>query len=484
MRVLENLEPKNVFRFFEELTQISRPSHQEKAVSDYLVRFAKDRGLEVHQDALYNVIIIKEASEGYEDAEPIILQGHMDMVCETAPGCTKDMSREGLDLAVDGDYISAKGTTLGGDDGVAVAYALALLDDETLSHPRLEFVCTVAEEVGMDGAHAIDCSPLKGHLMLNMDSEDEGVVLAGCAGGGSAKVSLPAEREACPWERVTLQVTGLTGGHSGTEINKGRASSAAVLARVLREAADQTGLRLAAMMNGSKDNAISREGAALAAVENRQVFADAVKASASAIAEEVHVVDPGLTIAVTDGRPVAGVSPEAEVLTAAATRRALALMAALPAGVQRMSDNVAGLVETSLNWGVATLDGDGLLMRAALRSSVETAYRALAAKVRWVAESLGAAAEMSGEYPAWEWVEHSVLRDKMARIYRDMFGKELVIEAIHAGVECGLLAGKIADLDAISMGPDILDIHTPQERLSISSTKRMYDFIVKIIETK
>jgi putative OPT family oligopeptide transporter len=192
----------------------------------------------------------------------------------------------------------------------------------------------------------------------------------------------------------------------------------------------------------------------------------------------------GMTIAVTDGRPVAGVSPEAEVLTAAATRRALALMAALPAGVQRMSDNVAGLVETSLNWGVATLDGDGLLMRAALRSSVGTAYRALAAKVRWVAESLGAAAEMSGEYPAWEWVEHSVLRDKMARIYRDMFGKELVIEAIHAGVECGLLAGKIADLDAISMGPDILDIHTPQERLSISSTKRMYDFIVKIIETK
>lgn len=208
MRVLENLEPKNVFRFFEELTQIPRPSHQEKAVSDYLVRFAKDRGLEVHQDALYNVIIIKEASEGYEDAEPIILQGHMDMVCETAPGCTKDMSREGLDLAVNGDYISAEGTTLGGDDGVAVAYALALLDDETLSHPRLEFVCTVAEEVGMDGAHAIDCSPLKGHLMLNMDSEDEGVVLAGCAGGGSAKVSLPAEREACPWERVTLQVTG------------------------------------------------------------------------------------------------------------------------------------------------------------------------------------------------------------------------------------------------------------------------------------
>lgn len=484
MRVLENLEPKNVFRFFEELTQIPRPSHQEKAVSDYLVRFAKARDLEVHQDAIYNVIIIKEASEGYESEAPIILQGHMDMVCETAPGCTKDMSREGLDLVVDGDYISAKGTTLGGDDGVAVAYALALLDDETLSHPRLEFVCTVAEEVGMDGAHAIDCSPLKGHLLLNMDSENEGVVLAGCAGGGSAKVRLPAERAGSPWERVTLQVTGLTGGHSGTEINKGRASSVAILGRVLREAAEQTGLRLLAMTNGSKDNAISREGAALVAVENRQVFAGAVRQSEAAIAAEVHVADPKLTIAVTNGRPVAGVSPEADVLSAAATRRALTLMAALPAGVQRMSDNVAGLVETSLNWGVATLDGNGLLMRAALRSSVGTAYQALAAKARWIAEAFGARVQMSGEYPAWEWVENSVLRDKMARIYRDMFGKELVIEAIHAGVECGLLAGKIANLDAISMGPNILDIHTPQERLSISSTKRMYDFIVKIIEAK
>lgn len=484
MRVLENLEPKNVFRFFEELTQIPRPSHQEKAVSDYLVRFAKARGLEVHQDAIYNVIIIKEASTGYENEAPIILQGHMDMVCETAPGCTKDMSREGLDLVVTGDYISAKGTTLGGDDGVAVAYALALLDDETLAHPRLEFVCTVAEEVGMDGAHAIDCSPLKGHLLLNMDSEDEGVVLAGCAGGGTAEVSLPAEREACPWERATLQVTGLTGGHSGTEINKGRSSSVAVLARVLREAADQTDLRLLAMVNGSKDNAISREGTALVAVENRQAFADAVAASAKAIAAEVHAADPGLAITVTTGRPVAGVAQDADALNAEATRRALALMTALPAGVQRMSDNVAGLVETSLNWGVATLDGDGLVMRAALRSSVGTAYRALADKVRWVAQSLGATVETGGEYPAWEWVEDSVLRDKMARIYREMFGKELVIEAIHAGVECGLLAGKIPNLDAISMGPDILDIHTPQERLSISSTKRMYDFIVKIIETK
>ncbi len=214
MRVLENIEPKAVFHFFEDLTQIPRPSYHEKAVSDYLVKFAKDRGLEVYQDKLYNVIIIKEASEGYENEEPIILQGHMDMVCEKDPGVTKDMEKEGLDLEVDGDYIRAKGTTLGGDDGIAVAYALALLDSKTLRHPRLEFICTVSEEVGMDGAHAIDLSPIKGHILLNMDSENEGVVLAGCAGGGCATVTLPVIREPFDGKIMHIHVNGLIGGHS------------------------------------------------------------------------------------------------------------------------------------------------------------------------------------------------------------------------------------------------------------------------------
>ena len=269
MRVLEKLEPKSVFYFFEELTKIPRPSYHEKAVSDYLVQFAKDRDLEVHQDALYNVIIIKEASEGYEDAEPIILQGHMDMVCEKDPGVAKDMEKEGLDLEIDGDYIRAKGTTLGGDDGIAVAYALALLDSRTLRHPRLEFVCTVSEEVGMDGAHAIDLSPLKGHLLLNMDSEEEGVVLAGCAGGGTAAVTLPAEREKSDWSRMHVHIHGLQGGHSGSEINKGRASSAELTGRVLRGLSAVSDLRVIACVNGTKDNAISREGRILLAVRDK-----------------------------------------------------------------------------------------------------------------------------------------------------------------------------------------------------------------------
>ncbi|MGI6118027.1 MAG: aminoacyl-histidine dipeptidase [Bilifractor sp.] len=484
MRVLENLEPKSVFHFFEDLTQIPRPSYHEKAVSDYLIRFAKDRGLECYQDDLYNVIIIKEASEGYEAEEPIILQGHMDMVCEKNPGVEKDMEKEGLDLMIDGDYVRAKGTTLGGDDGIAIAYALALLDSKTLKHPRLEFVCTVSEEVGMDGAHAIDLSPLKGHLLLNMDSENEGIVLAGCAGGGSANLSLPVKREACGWERVCIHIHKLAGGHSGTEINKGHASSVELTGRVLRGLWDVSALRLVSLENGSKDNAISREGSILLAVENKKAAEDRLAEIAGAVSAEYSVADPEVCIEFRDPAEFGGVPEDADPISEEDTKAVITLLTALPQGVQRMSDHVEGLVETSLNWGVATLHTDQFYMKSAIRSSVGTAKDSLIRKVRWIAENRGASCEMTGEYPAWEWVQNSPLRDKMARIYKEMFGKDLVIEAIHAGVECGLLADKIPNMDAISMGPDILDIHTPDEHLSISSVQRMWDYIVRIIEEK
>ena len=497
MRVLENIEPKAVFHFFEDLTQIPRPSYHEKAVSDYLVKFAKDRGLEAYQDKLYNVIIIKEASEGYENEEPIILQGHMDMVCEKDPGVTKDMEKEGLDLEVDGDYIRAKGTTLGGDDGIAVAYALALLDSKTLRHPRLEFICTVSEEVGMDGAHAIDLSPIKGHILLNMDSENEGVVLAGCAGGGCATVTLPVIREPFDGKIMHIHVNGLIGGHSGAEINKGRASSVELEGRILRALSDVSEIRLIACVNGNKDNAISRDGHLLLAVRDEAAVLKKLQEVETAVRAEYSVVDPDIRFtaedaekfpAVTDGKAeaeAAAKTPAAWLpLTAEDTKRVISLLTELPQGIQRMDDNIPGMVETSLNWGVATLDGGRFMMRAAVRSSVSTAKDALFEKLAWIAESCGASMDISGEYPAWEWVDKSVLRDKMARIYREMFGKDLVIETIHAGVECGLLSEKIPGMDAVSMGPNIIDIHTPREHLSISSVQRMWDFIVRIIETK
>lgn len=480
MGVLSELQPKDVFKYFEEITQIPRPSYHEKAISDYLVKFAKDRGLEVYQDDIYNVIMIKEASEGYEDQEPIILQGHMDMVCEKNPGVEKDMEHEGLDLYIDGDYVRAKGTTLGGDDGIAVAYALALLDDDTLKHPRLEFVCTVSEEVGMDGAQAIDCSPLKGHILLNMDSENEGVVLAGCAGGGCANITLPVKREASTVNQKSIKVTGLTGGHSGTEINKGRANSLFTMTRIFRylSAADPD-FRIITLSSGSKDNAIPRESIAVISTSLADdKFEEIIRNAEKALKDEYSASDPDLTVEISDSD--SKVSP----LDKASSANVIALLSSVPNGVQRMSDNVEGLVETSLNWGVSDLHYNELNMKAAVRSSVGTAFDSLISQISCITAYHGAEFKVTGAYPAWEWVKESVLRDRMQKIYKDMFGKDLVIEAIHAGVECGLLAGKIKNLDAISMGPNIIDIHTPNEHLSISSVKRMYDFIKAVVSYK
>ena len=483
MGVLSALEPGEVFRFFEEISRIPRPSYHEQAISDYLVSFAKDRGLEYYQDQLYNVIIIKEATPGYEDVAPIIIQGHMDMVCETAPGCTKDMEKEGLELLVEGDFVKAKGTTLGGDDGIAVAYALAILDSNTLAHPRLEFICTVAEEVGMDGAHGIDVSMLKGHKLLNIDSEEEGIVLASCAGGGNVKLHLAAEREAAEGAFFTLTVAGLTGGHSGVEINKGRANASQLMARVLVSLMKHYPLRLVTMSGGSKDNAITRECTAQLVLTERTALA-ALKAEVQALEErlkkEYAVSDPELSLCAGESSERAAFEP----LSESCTRKAAALILAVPNGVQRMSDDIPGLVETSLNVGVNQLSEKELLLSYAVRSSVSTAFDALLEKMTAIADVFGAETVVSAVYPAWEYVRESALREDMSRVYREMFGTELKVEAIHAGVECGILAGKIRDLDAVSMGPNLYDIHTPGERLSISSTKRMYDYIVKLLACK
>ena len=482
MHVLEHLEPADVFRFFEEISSIPRPSHHEKAISDYLVRFAKERGLEYYQDGLYNVIIIKEASEGYEDQEPLILQGHMDMVCEKKPGCGKDMEKEGLDLVIDGDYIRAEGTTLGGDDGIAVACALALLDDETLKHPRLEFVCTVCEEVGMDGAHALDCSPLKGRLLLNIDSEVEGIVTAGCAGGARINISLPVEREKDWGNLYFLEITGLLGGHSGVEIDKQRMNATVLAGRILRALYEKGDASLFTLTGGTKDNAIPSRTTALLLVREEDAAAAAVKQIEAEVRKELAVTDPGLKIRFSpaDAQDARNLVP----LKKESAYQVISLLTALPNGVVRMSDSIPGMVQTSLNLGCASLEQNSLNLGLSLRSSVASELHELADRVIWTAGALGASAELSGEYPAWEYVRESSLRDRMAVIFREIYGKEMKVETIHAGLECGLLSEKIKDLDAVSIGPDILDIHTPEERLSIASVQRTYDFIRRIVEAK
>lgn len=480
MSVLSNLEPKEVFRYFEEISGIPRPSYKEEKISNYLAAFAKEHNLEYYQDELKNVIIIKEASAGYEDVEPIILQGHMDMVCEKVPGCDIDFENDGLKLMIEGDYVTADGTTLGGDNGIAAAYALAILASDEIEHPRLEFMCTVSEEVGMEGASGIDVSVLKGRKLLNLDSEEEGIMLISCAGGCRAEAELPVEWEMTEGWQIEIHIKGLLGGHSGVEINKGRANSNMLLGRILLTAGEVQPYRLMSCEGGNKDNVIPRETKAVVVVkENADAFAAAVERMGAEIAAEYAAADPDIAVSAK----VIG-SGLVKTLTEDTTKRAAALINTLPNGIQRMSADIEGLVETSLNLGVLRLTEEVLALRYALRSSVGTELRYLRAKMRMIAEQFGGSLILSSDYPAWEYKRDSKLRDDMAEVYRRMYGTEMKIEAIHAGLECGILAGKIPNLDAVSIGPDMRDVHTAEEKLSISSTKRTWEFLLEVIKCR
>lgn len=480
MSVLEGLEPREVFHYFEEISKIPRPSYKEEKISNYLVEFAKAHSLEYYQDGLNNVIIIKEATSGYEEVEPVIIQGHMDMVCEKEPDCTIDFEKDPLSLQIEGDYIMANGTTLGGDDGIAVAYALAILDSDTIAHPRLEFICTVSEEVGMEGAKGIDVSMLKGKKLLNLDSEDEGMMLVSCAGGCSAECVLPAEWEKAAGQEVIIHVSGLKGGHSGAEIDKGRANSNLLLGRILLELSEVFSYQIRELCGGNKDNAIPRESKAVILVQNQaKKLANHIEEIAEEIGKEFSTSDPDIRVTVTVVE-----SSEAEVLTADATRKSVVLLNLLPNGIQRMSDDIQGLVETSLNLGVMNLQHENLSLRYAVRSSVGTEKKYLLKKLTALTEEFGGSVTCTGDYPAWEYRKESKFREDMVRIFREMYGYEPKVEAIHAGLECGILAGKIQNLDGVSIGPDMIAIHTTEEKLSISSTQRVWEYILKVLACK
>ena len=366
MAVLDQLEPKNVFRFFEQMCAIPHGSYNTKAVSDWCVAFAKERGLEHYQDEMNNVILIKEAFAGYEEAQPVILQGHLDMVCEKAPGCEKDMAREGLDLAVEGDYIYAEGTTLGGDDGIAVAMALAALDDESLPHPRLEVILTTEEEVGMDGAMALDVSPIRGRKLLNLDSEAEGVFTVSCAGGSMAACELPVARAPFGGDILRVRVAGLTGGHSGAEIHKGRANANMLLGRLLRAMAAETELRLVSADGGLKDNAIPVAAEAVVAAEDGRKAKAAAERMAACFQTEYRRSDPMLTV--TAEEAAAAWQP----MDASSTERTVCLLACAPNGVQTMSQDIHGLVQTSLNLGILKTGENAVTASFCIRSSVDS----------------------------------------------------------------------------------------------------------------
>lgn len=477
--VLKGLEPKLVLHYFEELTKIPHGSRNTKAISDYCAAFARERKLFCRQDSFHNVLIRKKASAGYETHPGVIVQGHLDMVCEKEPDCDLDFEKDALRLRCDGNFIFAEGTTLGGDDGIAVAYALALLDDNSIPHPPLEVILTVDEEIGMLGAAAMDLSDVQGRRLLNIDSEDEGILTVSCAGGATSEIRLPICPEAAEGVGYTLRVCGLQGGHSGTEINAGRLNANVMLARLLDSLCFAAPLRLISIQGGGKDNAIARsaEAAVLVAPEETRLFEAALVSTRSALLEKGWMVEAGLEI--TAEKTVA---LHADALREEASRNAVSLLATLPNGVQAMSKDIPGLVQTSLNMGIVRMDAQQLSATFSVRSSVNEEKAALIAELQRIAAQHGAVYSESGAYPAWEYRQDSVLRDTMISVFEELYGKKPTVEAIHAGLECGILSGKLPGLDAVSFGPNMHDIHTTREKLDIASAKRTWDYLLAVLK--
>ena len=473
---LAGLEPAAVFGYFEEICSIPHGSRNTKLISDYLVNFAKNQDLRYIQDDADNVIIFGDATPGYEDHPPIILQGHMDMVCEKDTDCTIDMATEGLDVTHDGNVVFAKGTTLGADNGIAVAMGMALLADKTIPHPPVELLITSDEEIGLLGAAAVDLSELKGKALINLDSESEGVFTVSCAGGCVANIGLPVDRHAVYGPCIRLVVDGLQSGHSGADIHRDRANANKVMGEFMNRIQKLMPLCLTSLAGGSKDNVIP--GSCQATLVAMGINLERINGIAEQLQAEIREQydEPNATVQAFDVDALGGNS-----LSTQSTAKVIELLCAAPNGVQSWSKDIEGLVQTSLNMGVVKL-GDRLNVTLSVRSSVNAEKLELLSQLKKLAEMFEADYAEDGAYPAWEFRKESHLRDVMVSTYKEMFGKDATVEAIHAGLECGLFAEKIPDLDCVSIGPQMYDIHTSRERLEIGSTQRTWEFLLAVLK--
>ncbi|MDF2538267.1 MAG: hypothetical protein K0S76_1288 [Herbinix sp.] len=484
----DQLDNKGIFKYFSEISKIPRGSGNEQEISDYLVSFAKEHNLEYSQDAAKNVIMIKNATPGYEEEPAIILQGHMDMVCEKLKDHTHDFLKDEIKLAVDGDYLHAEGTTLGADNGIAIAYILALFSDTTLKAPRLEAIITTDEEVGMHGAKALDTSMLQGKYMINLDSEEEGYLLCSCAGGLTGTSTLPLIRVSEFGKKLKLSIGGLKGGHSGMDIGNNRSNATKLLGRLLFDLRETESYGLIHMQGGFKDNVIPREAYAellLVGTEEEELKKayEKMKASITEVMttyqKELSVSEPELKFTVEDLD-----NDYFDTLHPLSFEKMLFMLMNMPYGVQVMSSDITGLVESSLNLGIFQLEHDKAIFCNSVRSSKSSYKHHLSNRLNYLVNFLGGEYVMRSEYPSWEYKKDSRLRDHCQRIYKSIHGKEMKVEAIHAGLECGLIYEKMSDLDIVSIGPDVTGVHTIEEKISISSTIRVYEFLEKLISEK
>ena len=474
----KNLKPERVFYYFEKISDIPRGSGNTQGMTDYLVAFAEEKGLKYSVDELGNVIISKDAYAGRENDDVVILQGHVDMVCEKTDDSNHDFTKDGLDLLIDGDYLYANKTTLGGDDGIAVAYMLAILEGD-YDAPGLECIFTVDEEVGLIGAQGLDISNLKGKYLINLDSEEDGKIWVGCAGGMTISNDLDVEMVSVDGIEATITLSGLCGGHSGSEIDKGRMNATITLARVLNDLSYEYDVKVASLKGGNKDNVIPLFATAsiICNIDDLNDIENFISEYESMLKNEACDDDSNLSLKFEYEMNVVR-----DVLAPMDLRKVLFLLNLLPNGVAAMSNDIAGLVETSSNLGIFSLEGGQLHMEVSVRSSVYSKKIMIANKIIMLCEMMNGRIDVSGDYPAWQYKKDSKLRELMIDVYEDMFKVKPEAVVIHAGLECGYFADLRPDLDIVSIGPDMRDIHTAKERLSISSTEKTFNYLVEVLK--
>ena len=473
---ISGYQPEKLYHFFEDISAIPRGSGNEKGISDFLVAFAKERGLWVYQDDVYNVIIKKPASAGAENAPALMLQGHIDMVCDKRAGVEHDFEHDGIDLVVKDGMLTANGTTLGADNGIAVALMLTVLDDDSLVHPALECVFTTDEETGLVGAETLDKSQIDARIMVNLDSEEEGVATVSCAGGVVATLTRPVVREHVDGATLTFDISGLMGGHSGSDIHLERGNGDLIMARIIEKLMRTGAPHLVNMNGGTKDNAINRECTAVlvyANVAEAEAAAKTAQAMIDDVTAELEVFDPGFTctVEVADGASVEAI-PDADA------RAFISALRLAPNGVMRRNVAADGAVEVSSNIGVVQTSDDMITFLLSPRSSITSLQEDVKERIQTLADAFGFNALFENEYPGWSYVEHSHVRDVFKESYRELFGTELRIESIHAGLECGLFAAALPGLDAIAVGPTLANVHTPDECMELASSERFYELLV------
>ena len=476
MKKLDGLKPCKVFDFFEDICSIPHGSGNMEKISEWCMDFAASRGLRAIKDGACNVVIFKDGPLGFEKSSPVILQGHLDMVCQKNVGCDIDFERDGLDLKVDGDYVSANGTTLGGDNGIGAAMILALLDSKDIPHPPIEAVFTTDEEIGMLGASVLDLSVLKGSKMINLDSENLDTVTVSCAGGQDVTIKIPLEREIKDGRVITITLDGLLGGHSGVEIDKNRINASYLLGRVLNHIRLETQFCLVSLEGGDKSNAITKRAAA-------QIFTDAPDSVTKSVAAYLETVKAELSACEPNFFFNVSVDEMTELsaINSETTDGIIRFLSGAVQGVVQMSSEIQGLVETSQNLGIMQCDENVLTIVFSLRSNRLSAMTWLEEKLRSLASILPSKVSVSGIYPPWEYLAKSKVRDTWCECYKRIIGNSPKIEAIHAGLECGIFSSGIKGLDCISVGPELLDIHTPNERLGISSTEKLWNILLETI---